>query len=71
MFKNSIFTPQITQSMSFTKTNMLILCREISTLDYERHTKYIHIMCAQNAESLIVTAGDMYRYHLAVTAHDL
>jgi len=53
--------------MSYTKTNMKILCREIITLDSERPTKYIHIMCAQNAESLIVTAGDMYRYHLAVT----
>jgi hypothetical protein len=67
VYKNPVFTSQITPSMSYTKTNMKILCREIITLDSERPTKYIHIMCAQNAESLIVTAGDMYRYRLAVT----
>jgi hypothetical protein len=55
--------------MSYTKTNMKILCREIITLDSERHTKYIHIMYAQNAESLVVAAGGMYRHHLAVTPH--
>ena len=57
--------------MSYTKTNMKILCREIITLDSERRAKYVHIMCAQNSESLFVTAGGMYQRHLAVTPHHL
>ena len=40
--------------MSVTKTNQLMLCREIIAVCSEIHTKFINTLCGQNVELLNV-----------------
>ena len=46
--------PHSKHSVSFTKTNQLMPCREISAVCSEIHTKHINKLCGPNVELLNV-----------------
>jgi hypothetical protein len=61
--KNSVCTSQETHYVSVTKTNQLMLFREIITTYCENHMKHTNTSCGQNTGFLNVTAGGTYSYH--------
>jgi hypothetical protein len=48
-FQNSVYASQKTHCSFITKTNRLMLFREIIAVYCERHAKHINILCGQNA----------------------
>jgi hypothetical protein len=51
---------QKTQSVSITKTNRLMLFREIIAVCYGNHTEHVDPLCGHIAESYNDEAGDTY-----------
>jgi hypothetical protein len=54
--------------MSITKTNWLMLFKEIIAVYCDSHMIRIYTLCSKNSELLIVKAGGTYRpsYHAAL-----
>ena len=52
MFNSSFGTAQETNSISVTKTNQLMLYREITAVHSNSQTKQINALCGQNVEFL-------------------
>jgi hypothetical protein len=49
IYKNSVLTSQETRRFSYTKTNRLMLFREIIAVYCENNTEHINTLCRQNA----------------------
>jgi hypothetical protein len=63
IFKNSVRTAKKTPHFTITKINWLTLFKKIIAVYSENHAKHINTLCGQNAELLIVKAGNTYSYH--------
>jgi hypothetical protein len=50
IYKNPVRTSQETHYLSITKTNLLMLFKEIITVNWENHTKHTDTLYGQNAE---------------------
>ena len=59
-------TPRSKHSASVTKTDKLILYREIIAVCAEIYAKHINTLCGQNTEFLNVKDGGTYSNHWAV-----
>ena len=57
--------PRSKHSVSVIKTSQLMLCREITAVCFEIHTKHINTLCGQRAEFLNDTAPGTYSYRWA------
>jgi hypothetical protein len=64
--KNSIRTSQEIHSISISKTNRLMLFREIIATYCENHMEHIITLCGQNVEFLNVTADGTCTYQCYV-----
>jgi hypothetical protein len=53
MYTNCVRTSQETHYVSATKTNRLMLFREIIAVYCENRTEHINTLCGQNAEFLV------------------
>jgi hypothetical protein len=57
ILNNSVLTSKKTQPIIITKTELLMLFKEIIAVNCENNMKSINALCRQNAELLIVKAG--------------
>jgi hypothetical protein len=63
VLKNSVRTSQETHYVSTTKTNRLMLFREIIAVYCENRTEHTDTLCGQNVKGIRVKAGGTYRNH--------
>jgi hypothetical protein len=61
LLKNSVRSSQETRYFSITKTNRLMLFREITEVHSQNHKKHVNTLCGQNA-----TGGGTYSNHCAL-----
>jgi hypothetical protein len=65
IYKNPVRTSEETHQVSITKSNRLMLFREIIPVYCENHMEHTNTLCGQNSDFLCVKAGGAYSYRCA------
>jgi hypothetical protein len=66
LLKNPVRTSRETHYFSITKTNRLMLFREIMEVYSQNHAKHVNTPCGQNAGLFNATGGGTYSNHCAL-----
>jgi uracil DNA glycosylase len=69
ILKNSVLSHRKHIASQVTRTSWIILFRKIITVYFERHTKQINALRAQNAEFFNVKVGGTYNKHCALKGY--
>jgi hypothetical protein len=69
LFKYSVRTEKKTPDFTITEINWLTLFKEIIAVYSQNHMKGINTLCGQNAEVLVIKAGDTYSYHCVLKSY--